>query len=134
MAMNNPYKQYQENAILTASPEDLTLMLYNGAIKFLKQAKTNIQNKELDKAHNNIMRAEDIIIELMSTLDMKYEISNNLYSLYDFMYNWLVQANMQKTKKEGMSKIDDVIGLLEDLKNTWAQAKKLAKKQQEKSE
>lgn len=126
MALNNPYETYQQNAILTARPEELTLMLYNGAIKFLKQAKNSIEDKKVESAHNYILKAEDIILELMSSLDMSYEISNNLYSLYEFMNNWLVQANMHKDK-EGIKKIDEVLNLLEELRSTWVEAMKLAK-------
>lgn len=132
MAINNPYQQYQHNSIFTARPEELTLMLYNGAIKFLKQAKINIEQNEIEKAHNNIVRAEDIITELMSTLDMQYEVSNNLYQLYDFMYKWLVQANFHKVD-DGVNKIDDVIKLLEDLRDTWIEAMKIARMSQQKS-
>lgn len=127
MAMNNPYQQYQNNSILTARPEELTLMLYNGAIKFLKQAIINIDEKCLDKAHNNIMKAQEIIRELMCTLDMQYEVSQNMFSLYDFMYDWLVQANIEKTSSTGKQKINEVVKLLEDLRNTWSEAMKMSK-------
>lgn len=127
MAMNNPYQQYQTNSILTAPPEELTLMLYNGAIKFLKQAKIHIEENKLDKAHNNIIKAQNIIRELMCTLDMQYEIAQNLYQLYDFMYNWLVQANVNKLKPEGVQQIDDVIGMLEELRDTWVETIKIVK-------
>lgn len=127
MAMNNPYQQYQNNSILTARPEELTLMLYNGAIKFLKQAIINIDEKYLDKAHNNIIKAQEIIKELMCTLDMQYEVSQNMFSLYDFMYDWLVQANIEKTSSTGKQKINDVVKLLEDLRNTWSEAMKMSK-------
>lgn len=126
MAMSNPYQQYQQNSIFTARPEELTLMLYNGAIKFLKQARINIQESQIDKANNNILRAEDILTELKCTLDMQYEVSNNLYALYDFMHGWLVQANINKLDG-GIEKIDDVLRLLEELRNTWSEAMKIAK-------
>ena len=126
MALNNPYQQYQQNSVMTARPEELTLMLYNGAIKFLKLAKNYIEVKDIEKIHTNIVKAEDIITELMSSLDMQYDISHNLYALYDFMYNWLMQANIHKFDG-GAEKIDDVIKLLEDLRDTWVEAMKTAK-------
>lgn len=132
MAMNNPYQKYQENSVLTARPEELTLMLYNGAIKFLKQALISLEANDIQKTHNNIIRAQDILTELLSSLDMEYEVSNNLYALYDFMYYWLVQANIQKDE-EGINKINNVINLLEDLRDTWAEAMKIAKKSQQMS-
>lgn len=130
--MNNPYQQYQQNSILTARPEELTLMLYNGVIKFLKQAKISIEENNVEKAHNNIVRAEDIIMELMSTLDMQYEVSHNLFSLYDFMNYWLLQASCHKLDG-GIEKINDVLKLLEDLRDTWSEAMKLARQSQQKS-
>lgn len=130
MAMNNPYQQYQQNSIMTAPPEELILMLYNGAIKFLKQSKIYLEEKQFDKAHNNIIRSEDIIRELMCSLDMQYEISGNLFQLYDFMYNWLVQANINKTNPDGVAKVNDVIGMLEDLRDTWVETIKIVKSSQ----
>jgi len=132
MSLNNPYQQYHENSIFTARPEELTLMLYNGAIKFLKQAQISIETKEVTKVHNNIIRAQDIIMELRSTLDMKYEISNNLDALYEFMYNMLIQANIHKFDG-GLKNINEVINFLEELRDTWKEAMKIAKISQQKS-
>jgi len=91
--------RYQEEVIMTKPPEELTLMLYDGCIRFIKAAMQAIDEKKLDKANENIIKAENIITELMSTLDMQYEISKNLMSLYDFIYRWLIQANLKKDKK-----------------------------------
>lgn len=90
--------RYQEEVIMTKPPEELTLMLYDGCIRFIKLAMQAIDEKKFDKANENIIKAENIITELMSTLDMQYEISKNLMSLYDFIYRWLIQANLKKEK------------------------------------
>jgi flagellar secretion chaperone FliS len=132
MSLNNPYQQYQHNSVFTARPEELTLMLYNGAIKFLKQAKISIEKADVEKTHKNITRAQDIIIELMSSLDLQYDVSHNLFSLYDFMNYWLTQANIHKFDG-GTQKIDDVIKLIEDLRETWTEAMKTSKMSQQKS-
>ena len=124
--MANPYKQYQQNVVNTSTPQELTLMLYNGLIKFLKLAAQSIEENNTEKSNNNISRAQDILEEFMSTLNMDYDISNNLYSLYDFMYWRLVDANIKKDK----TMVEDVIGFAEELRDTWAQAMKLAKGQQ----
>lgn len=124
--MANPYKQYQQNVVNTSTPQELTLMLYNGLIKFLKLAAQSIEGNNTEKSNNNISRAQDILEEFMSTLNMDYDISNNLYSLYDFMYWRLVDANIKKDK----TMVEDVIGFAEELRDTWAQAMKLAKGQQ----
>lgn len=123
--MTNPYKQYQQNVVNTSTPQELTLMLYNGLIKFLKLSVQSIEENNAEKANNNIGRAQDILEEFMSTLNMDYDISNNLYSLYDFMYKHLVEANIKKDK----TMVEDVIGFAEELRDTWAQAMKLAKGQ-----
>lgn len=126
MATNNPYQQYQQSSVNTATPGELTLMLYNGAIKFLKQAKLAIDKKNLEEANNKICRVQDIIAELMSSLDMEIEISKNLYSLYDFMNNRLIQANIQKEIKL----LDEVEGLLVEMRDTWKEVIKLSKQNQ----
>ncbi|MGE4284303.1 MAG: flagellar export chaperone FliS [Clostridia bacterium] len=116
--------QYQENTILSAKPEELTLMLYDGAIKFMNQAIIYIQVKDIQKSHNAIIRIQDIFSELMSTLKMEYEVSKGLYSLYDFINNSLMDANLKKDQNI----IREMISLTRDLRETWAQAMKIVKK------
>lgn len=123
MAIGNPYAQYQQNSVMTASSEELTLMLYNGAIKFIKQAKIFINEKQMENAHKSIVRAEDIIAELNITLNMDYEISENLRSLYTFILDRLTDANVQKSTDV----LNEILPLVEDLRDTWQQAMKQAK-------
>jgi flagellar secretion chaperone FliS len=118
--MVNPYEVYQKNQVSTAKPEELTLMLYNGAIKFLQQSKMAIENKDLAKANTLIMKTQDIITELLVTLNMDYAISNSLASLYEYMKQKLIEANMKKD----IETIDEVIGMLQELRTTWQQAMK----------
>jgi len=103
---------------MTASPEELVLMLYNGIIRFVNEAKQAIDDKNIEKAHNSITRAQDIVLELMSTLDMKYDISKNLYSIYDYISRRLIEANLKKDKVA----LDEVESLVSDLKDTWGKA------------
>lgn len=124
MTITNPYAKYQQNSIMTASPQELTLMLYNGAIKFINQGKLYIEKKDMEKAHNAIVRAQDIISELNITLNMDIELSNNLRSLYDFIINRLLDANLNKD----INILDEILPLVEDLRDTWSEAMKLAKK------
>ena len=126
MITNNPYDQYQQNTVMTSNPEELTLMLYNGLIKFLNQAKVKIQDNNVQEIHNNIIKSQNIILELMSSLDMRYEISENLFSLYEFMNENLLQANLNKFDG-GSQKIDQVLLLVKDLRDTWQEAMKIAK-------
>ncbi len=118
------YQQYQQSSIMTASPEELTLMLYNGAIKFINLAKIHIENKEIEKANNAIKRAQDIIMELNNTLDMNYEISNNLRSIYTFIMEKLLDANIKKDNKF----LDEALPLIEEIRDTWKEAIKEARK------
>ena len=110
------YKNYKEVEIETASGLKLVVMLYAGAIKFLNIAKESIQQRKLDIANNNIIKAQDIISELMSSLNFEAgELAQNLYSLYIYMNRRLLEANIEKNPQI----INEVIKLLETLKGAW---------------
>ena len=124
----NPYlKQYQKTQIETASPEKILIMLYNGAISYLKRAQVAFQNGEKIEAHNNILAAEKIIAEFMETLDMDLggEMAKNLYALYNYLYNRLVECNM-KNKPEILV---EVIDHLVKLRDTWNMAIEISNKE-----
>lgn len=123
MTQYNAYNQYKENSVYTASPEELTLMLYNGLIKFIMMAKTGITEKNIEKTHTSIIRAQDILTEFQNTLDMKYEVSNGLMQLYDYMKGRLINANIEKD----ISILDEVLQFAKELRDTWSQAMKIAK-------
>ena len=123
MFANNGYNQYKENSINTAAPEELTLMLYNGLVKFLMQGQSAVESNNIEKSNNSIIRAQAIIKEFQATLDMNYELSENLDLIYDYMYRRLVEANIKKDS----SIIEEVLGYAKDLRDTWAKAMKLAK-------
>lgn len=118
MINRNPYAKYQQNQVQTANPEKLIILLYEGAIKFLGQAKVAVEQKEYDKANNYIGRTQDIISELMTSLNMEFEIAKNLYSLYDYLFHRLIQANVKKD----ITIIKEVQDMMSELKETWAQA------------
>jgi flagellar protein FliS len=130
MVMNKASDQYKENSIYTASPEELTLMLYNGLIKFIMQAQMAIDEKNIEKAHNCIIRAENIIGEFQATLDKSYDVSNNLLLIYDYMNRRLMDASIKKDKEI----LNEVLGFAKDLRDTWTQAMKIAKQQIQKSQ
>lgn len=117
------YDQYKESSIYTASPEELTLMLYNGLVKFVMKAQYAISKKDMATAHDNIIKAQNIINEFIATLDKSYEISSSLLLLYDYMYRRLVEANVQKSTEI----LQEVLGFAKELRDTWEQAVKLAK-------
>jgi flagellar protein FliS len=119
----NPYQQYQESHLETASQGKLLLMLYDGAIRFLTQAHQALEAKRYQDSHNFILRAEDVITELMACLrmDVGGEIAFNLYRLYEYM-NWrLIQANIKRDA--GM--VLEVQNRLRDLREAWAEAIKI---------
>jgi flagellar secretion chaperone FliS len=123
---NAAYQQYQNNMVNTASPQELTLMLYNGLIKFLNLSIQGIEEKSIEKASNNLIKSQNIIQEFMNTLNMKYEVSNGLLTLYDYMNSRLVEANIKKD----IAIVEEIRGLAEELRDAWIQAMKLAKQSQ----
>jgi flagellar protein FliS len=122
---NNVHEHYQQNMVNTSSPQELTLMLYNGLIKFLNMSIQGIEEKSIEKSNNNIIKSQNIIGEFMSTLDMNYEVSSGLLALYDYMNRRLKEANIHKDK----AIVEEVLGFAEELRDTWAQAMKLVKQQ-----
>ena len=126
-AAGNQANQYKTQQILTATQEEILLMLYDGAIKFLVIAKKAMEAGDIQKSHTHLIKTQNIISEFMATLDMEVggEVAKNLYSLYDYYIYRLVQANMKKDP----AMIDEVIGHLRDLKKTWEQAIEIAAKE-----
>ncbi|MEW5822678.1 MAG: flagellar export chaperone FliS [Cyanobacteriota bacterium] len=126
----NPYlNQYKKAQVQTASPEQILIMLYDGAIRFLNQAKVHIANKDIEQSHVNIVKAQRIITEFMSSLDMDMggEMAVNLFNLYEYLHYRLVQANIKKD----VEALDEVLGHLRSLKATWEEAIKIAAKEKE---
>lgn len=115
--------KYKQSSISTATPEELTLMLYNGAIKFMNIAKYSIEKKEMEKAHNSLLRAQDIILELNYSLDMKYDISKEMRELYEFVMSKLVDGNISKDIKS----IEEAIDITSEMRDTWKEVIKHVK-------
>lgn len=120
----NRTDQYLESQVMTASPEELTLMLYEGAVKFIKQARVFNEESAIEKTSNAILRAQAIYSELRSTLNMDYEISTQLDGLYAYILNRLMLANIGKDSEI----LDEVLGLSEEFRDTWKSAMKHAGK------
>lgn len=123
--LQNAAQTYQSNQVTTATPADLTLMLYNGALKFIKQAKSAIEEKNITKAHEASLKVQNILYELMSTLNNDYPISKEFAKLYEYMLQRMIEANIRKDL--------DILAEVEDLfvqfRDTWKEAMLLAKKQ-----
>ena len=119
----NPYAKIEDNAVFTATKEELTLMLYEGALKFINQAIDATENEDFQKANVLIIRVEDIIREFQITLDFQYEISNQLNSLYDYMHRRLVEANMKKD----VGILNEIRDMLREFRDMWKEAMSTAK-------
>lgn len=119
----NPYATYQTNSITTALPQDLTLMLYEGLIKFAMLSKRSIEQGLIEQKNTNIQKAQAIIMELQLTLNQSIALSKDLNNLYDYMQSRLVDANI----KNDVAAIDEVIGFAEEFRETWKEAMKLAR-------
>ncbi len=120
----NPYAQYNQNKILTASPAELTLMLYDGAIKFCNIAIMGIEQEDVQKAHNNIMKVQKIIEEFQITLNFKYEIANDFNNVYNYIMKRLREANMTKDK----AILEEVSEHLHTMRDTWKEVMRLNNK------
>ncbi|RRN74881.1 flagella export chaperone FliS [Peribacillus simplex] len=126
MAINNPYQSYQQSSVNTASPGELTLMLYNGCIKFIMLGKKAIEEGNIEAKNTNIIKAQNIVHELMVTLNMDVEVSKEMMSLYDFMNRCLIEANM----KNDVAALEEVEGLVTDFRNTWKEVIQMNRKKQ----
>lgn len=126
MSVKNPYQSYQQNSVLTASPGELTLMLYNGCLKFIHIAKIGMSEKNYEKKNTYILKAQDIIRELMVTLNEEMEISKQLMPLYDYLYRRLIQANV----KNDPAILDEVEGFVTEFRDTWKQVIQINRQKQ----
>ena len=117
----NPYAQYTQNKILTASPAELTLMLYDGAIKFCNIAIMGVEQGDVQKAHNHIMRVQKIIEEFQLTLNFKYEIANDFNNVYNYLMKRLREANMSKDK----AILEEIDEHLHTMRDTWKEVMRL---------
>jgi flagellar secretion chaperone FliS len=115
MSILTANKAYQNNSVQTASPGDLTLMLYNGCLKFIGLARTAIEMKNTEEKNKNLLKAQKIIQELMVTLNMDLEISTSMMQMYDYINRRLIEANIQGD----VVILDEVEDYVLDFRNTW---------------
>ena len=124
MLANKGYAAYANNKVMTASPAELTLMLYEGAIKFANIAIEAIEAKDIQKAHDNIMKVERIIEEFQSTLNHKYSVD------FDEVYNYLMMRLQEANMKKDKEIMEEVLKHLRTMRDTWKEVMKLAHTQQ----
>ena len=125
-AQTNAYNAYKQNSVTTVSPGELTLMLYNGCLKFLGKAKVAIEQKNIQEKNINLQKSQAIISELMSTLNMDMPIAKQMLPLYEYMNRRLIEANI----KSDTSIIDEVEGLVTEFRDTWKEVIKITRQQQ----
>lgn len=122
MSINRQYQAYQNNAIQTASKGQLTLMLYNGCIKFIKQAMKDIEEHHFERKNTHIQKAQAIIQELMLTLDRNTDISKQLLPLYEYIYFRLQEANIKNEKHS----LEEALEFVIELRDMWKEVMKKA--------
>ena len=122
MLANQGYAAYANNKIMTASPAELTLMLYEGAIKFANLAIAGMETNDIEKAHTNIIKVERIIEEFQSTLDHKYPVAKDFDEVYNYLMMRLREANLKKDKEI----MEEVLKHLRTMRDTWKEVMETA--------
>jgi len=121
--MVNAAEAYRRNQVLNAPPEQLTLMLYNGCLKFIDEGIAAVKDKKYESANTSLQKAQRIISEFRLTLNMDYDISHQLMPLYDYVYDRLVEGNMRSDP----SKLEEARGIISELRDAWVGAMKKAR-------
>ena len=121
--VNSAAEAYKKQQILTATPEALTLMLYNGCLKFIKEGSDALAEKNYEAANISLQKAQNIISEFRVTLNMDYEISHQLMPLYNYAYDRLVEGNLDNN----FDAIKEATDIITELRDAWAQAMKKAR-------
>ncbi len=119
---NNPYNDYLRNKVMTATPGELTLMLYEGAVKFGNIAIKAIEDGEIEKAHANIIKVQNIIDEFRRTLDFKYPVAQDFENVYRYLSQRLIEANISKDK----AIMEEVVKHLRSMRDNWKEVMKKA--------
>lgn len=117
MAVNNPYATYQNNSVNTSTPGELTLMLYNGCLKFIQQAKRALEQNNIEEKNIFTQKAQAIVTELMVTLDQSQAISKEMMILYEFVNNRLLEGNI----KNDSALYDEAASIITEFRDTWKQ-------------
>lgn len=119
----NSTNAYLRNAVMTASPAELTLMLYEGAIKFCNIALVGIEKQDMEKANVNLKKAQAIITELRATLDPKYPVWQDFERVYDYIYRRLLEGNIKKDAEI----VEDALKYIREMRDTWKEVMRLNK-------
>lgn len=126
MASRNPYETYQTNSVTTASPGELTLMLYNGCLKFIGLAKKAIMENQIEERNKNIQKAQNIIAELMATLNMDIGLAKEMMSLYEYANRRLLEANIH----QDLDLLNEAEAIMTEFRDAWKEALQINRRQQ----
>ncbi|MEK3682261.1 flagellar export chaperone FliS [Paenibacillus sp. FSL R10-2736] len=118
--ITSPYQKYQQTQLQTAPPAQLLLMLYDGAIRFVRMGTSGIDEKNYEKANNYLCKAQAVINELIAALNHDYPVAKTLYQVYEYMIHQLIQSNLKKDKKPAIEVLDYLI----ELRDAWDTASK----------
>lgn len=121
--VNNAANAYKNSKILTASPAELTLMLYDGAVKFCNVALISLEKNDYEKVSENLIKAQKIIMEFRSTLDFKYPVAKDFDVVYEYIYRRLVDANMKKDAEI----IKEALKHIKEMRETWKEVMRINK-------
>ena len=125
MTNNNRYAAYEKSRIMTASPAELTMMLYEGAVKFCNIAIVAVEHGDIQKAHDNIQKTERIVDYFRQTLDMSYPVAEDFERVYSYLSRRLVEANIKKDKEI----LEEVNTHLRSMRDNWKEVMKKSKEQ-----
>lgn len=123
MYKTNPYNVYKQNSVNLASSEQLLLMLLDGAVKYTKISRLAILEKDIARAHKELIRVQDIFLELMITMDKNTKYMEDLYNVYEFIRNELIKTNMKKD----VEIIDEILPIIEEIRDMWYEVDKKIK-------
>ena len=125
MALPNAYAQYNNSKVLSAAPGELTLMLYDGMIRFCNLAEVAVEKKDISKAHTNIMKMQRIIDYLRQTLDMNYPVAEDFERVYIYLSQRMVEANMKKD----LEILQEINGHLHAIRDNWKEVMRINREQ-----
>jgi flagellar protein FliS len=123
ITLKNPQEAYRKQNVLTASPVELIVMLYDGLRKNIILSERAIKKRDMESAHNHLLKAQNIVSELMNCLDLNFQISEELMKIYDFLFRGLVESNMKKS----VDNLPDYLEIVDELRGAWIEVSSMQK-------
>jgi flagellar protein FliS len=123
ITLKNPQEAYRKQNVLTASPVELIVMLYDGLRKNIILSERAIKKRDMEGAHNHLLKAQNIVSELMNCLDLSFQISEELMKIYDFLFRGLVESNMKKS----VDNLPDYLEIVDELRGAWIEVSSMQK-------